>query len=488
MHGRISRYSMSTGSGVVTNYSKKIFELRKENWHDRKLLPAAGMYIEFRLNESGVIVDAHSSVYQDFPPDSLIKEIDFWKTDSDEELQAKESELRIQHAEEIFKQTNYLEMKQINVSISIDDCLAEYFSPETSAIKFSLSDIEEIPVENQLNYLIVRRFLSKAMDYLIYCDKSITPDVFANDLQKIGNLEYSYKALSQSSTQKPENIYPDVFLDKQLHYRGAIKAILGIKEKVIQLRNKSKFCVNEIRKLRNAIEIGKSKDTSLPAKLETQKNIMLKAEEEIKILVQCQERLESLTKNFKDSHLSTFGESFKKMHTKLLDETRVALNIVTTALDNKMWKMAMASTSVHNSFFKHDINNSYCTMTFYGQYLKRLDKNKLADNEKTGYNYYHKYKKQHEKLFLIYTTNQKLEMKLKIQIMSASKEYAVVIAKTDGEFYSQINAQQFEIGYIDPFIRGNPKQLVEDAKNSKHNKTTRFVIISPQQVAKITAN
>ena len=61
MHGRISRYSMATGSGVVTNYSKKIFELRKEHWHDRKLLPAAGMYVEFRLDESGHIVDAHSS-------------------------------------------------------------------------------------------------------------------------------------------------------------------------------------------------------------------------------------------------------------------------------------------------------------------------------------------------------------------------------------------------------------------------------------------
>ena len=277
MHGRISRYSMATGSGVVTNYSKKIFELRKEHWHDRKLLPAAGMYVEFRLDESGHIVDAHSSAYQEFGADSLIKEMDFWKTDTDEELRTKETDLRNQIAENIFKQTNYLEMKSIEASVSVEDCLKEYFTPESNSIKFSLADIEEIAPENQLNYLIVRRFLSKAMDYLVYCDKNITPDVFASDLQKVNNLEYSYKALVQSANLKPESIYQDMFLEKQLHYRGAIKAILGIKEKTIQLRNKAKFCMNEVRKLRNQMELNK-KDSTLPAKLETQKTIMAKAE------------------------------------------------------------------------------------------------------------------------------------------------------------------------------------------------------------------
>ena len=483
MHGRISRYSMATGSGVITNYSKKIFELRKEYWHDRKLLPATGMYVEFRLDENGRIVDAHSSAYQEFSENSLIKEIDFWKTDTDEELKTKEADLRNQIAESIFQKTNYLEMKNIEVSVPIEDCLKEYFAPESQAIKFSLTDIEEISTENQLNYLVVRRFLSKAMDYLVYCDKNITPDVFALDLQKVNNLEYSYKALLQSSGLKPEAIYETVFLDKQLHYRGAIKAILGIKEKVIQLRNKVKFCMSEVKKLRTKIE-AKQKDPSLPGKLETQKNIMAKAEEEIKILASCQERLESITKLFRDGHLSSFVDAFHSAHAKLKDETHNALNLVATALDNKMWKISMASTSVHNNFFKHDVNSPYCTMTFYGQYLKRLDKNKLADNEKTGDNYYHKYKKQHEKLFLIYTTNQKLEMYLKLQIMSASKEYSVMIAKTDGEFLSHINSKSFEIGYIDPFIRGNPNQLIEDAKTSKHNKTTRFVVISQKQAMK----
>lgn len=485
MHGRISRYSMITGSGVVTNYSKKIFELRKEQWHDRKMLPAAGLYVECRLDANGFIVDAHSSIYQEFGENSLIKEIDFWKTETDEELKAKEQDLRNEIAEDIFKKTNYLEITHIDISMSITECLQEYFTSESSTIKTALVDIEEIPLDSQLQYLIVRRFLTKAIDYLIYCDKNVTPDMFASDLQKINSLEYSYRGFVQSANLKPDSIYTEVFLEKQLHYRGAIKAILGIKEKIIQLKNKVKFCINEMKKLRNQIEINKKEAQVLTQKLETQKKIATKAEEEIKVLSECQEKLEMLTKTFKESHFQEFGEELKRIHADLFDKTKSTLNLVCSNLDNKMWKIAMASTAVHNNFFKHDINSPYCTMTFYGQYLKRLDKNKLADSEKMGYNYYHKYKKQNEKLFLIYTANAKLEMHIKLQIMSASKQYGVVVVKTDGEFYSQINAQSFEIGYIDPFIRGNPKQLIEDAQKTKLNKTTQFAVISKQQATSI---
>ena len=485
MHGKISRYSMATGSGVVINHSKKIFELRKEHWHDRRMLPATGMYVECRLDENGAIIDAHSSAYQEFGENSLVREIDFWRTNTDEELRTKESDLRNKITEEIFQKTNYLEMQSIVVSIPIEDCLREYFVQEFNSIKFALSDVEEIPSEKQLNYMVIRRFLNKAMDYLMYCDRNVTLDVFALDLQKLHNLEYFFKGLMQSSNLKASSIYLDVFLEKQLHYKGAIKAILGIKEKVIQLRNKSKFCSSEMRRLRNQMEINK-KDTTLAQKIEAQKNSMLKANEEIGVLTQCQERLENLTKAFKENYFQEFSKKLKVMHIQLLDQTKSTLNLVCTILDDKIWKISMGSTAVINSFFKHDINSSYCAMTFYWQYLKRLDKNKLADNEKQGYNYYCRYKKLHEKLFLIYAINDKLEMYLKIQIMSASKDYSVVIAKTDGEFLTFVNRQVFETIYIGPFIKGNPKQIAEETKKSKLNQNTKVVIISQQQALAFT--
>ncbi len=491
MHGRISRYSMTTGSGVVVNYSKKIFELRKEHWHDRKMLPAAGMYVECRLDDNGLITDAHSSAYQEFSKDSLIKEIDFWKTDTDEELRTKEADLLNKYAEEIFEQTDYLSMQTIKISSPIKECLRKYFASESSAIKFALGEVEDIPADKRLNYFIMRRFLTKAMDYLIYGDKNVTRDIFAVDLQKINNLEYSYKALVQSSNTKPANIYQDVFLEKQLHYRGALKAILGIREKVIQLKNKSRFCAQDIRRMRSQIELKKVDNKKYPEvvqRMETQKTIMLKADEEIRILSQCQARLETLTKGFKERYAEEFEEQFQEVHSYLLDKAKIALDIVCTSLDDKIWKAGMSSSTITNSFFRHDVNGPFCAMTFYWQYLKRLDKNRLADSEKQGYNYYQRYKKAHEKLFLIYTVNERVEVYLKTQIMSASKYYSVVVTKTDGEFFAAINRQSFELGYIDPFIKSSPQQIVYEAKSSKFNSSTRFVIMSQQQAEAIMNN
>ena len=38
------------------------------------------MYVEFRTNDGGIqVTDARASKYQSFPPDALIREIDFWK-------------------------------------------------------------------------------------------------------------------------------------------------------------------------------------------------------------------------------------------------------------------------------------------------------------------------------------------------------------------------------------------------------------------------
>lgn len=78
MHGKITRYTATTGSGVIMNASKKIFELKKDSWHDGRNRPAVGMYVEFRTNDGGIqVTDARASKYQSFPPDALIREIDF---------------------------------------------------------------------------------------------------------------------------------------------------------------------------------------------------------------------------------------------------------------------------------------------------------------------------------------------------------------------------------------------------------------------------
>ena len=51
MHGKIVRYLSNNGKGVVINSSKMLFEFTKETWHDKKVIPMVGMYVEFRCDE-----------------------------------------------------------------------------------------------------------------------------------------------------------------------------------------------------------------------------------------------------------------------------------------------------------------------------------------------------------------------------------------------------------------------------------------------------
>ncbi|PAF48407.1 hypothetical protein BKH46_00390 [Helicobacter sp. 12S02634-8] len=483
MHGKIIRYSISIGSGVVTNASKKIFELRKESWHDTRFLPAVGMYVEFRCDSNGYsITDAKASNYQDFPPEALIKEIDFWKTDTDEELKQKEQDLQNQITQKIYKETNYATLRAIAASSSVQDCLKEYFAREFNTIKFILED-NDTQHSSKINYLSTKRFLLKAMDYLVFTDRNITMDTFASDLQKLNKLEYSYKNFTKNKNINFEKIYESCFLDLQYNYRGAIKAILSTKEKILQLNNKIKGSIYEIKQIKTKLENKKNDEKNLHTKLESIKLTIKKSEEEISALRQTLQNLTHLSEEFKREHFLTFKAVFKRFYELLINKTIEAMDICASSFDDKIWKLGMGSMAIKNMFFKHNINESYCAMTFLGQYLRRLDKNKLSENEKATYNYYYQYKQTHEKKFLIFTTNQKLEMALKIQIMSLSKNYSVMIVKKDGEFYTHINQQKFELGYIDPYVDADIKQLIEEAKSSKYNTDTRFAIVSKEQIA-----
>lgn len=481
MHGKILRYSISTGSGVVTNASKKIFELRKESWHDTRFLPVVGMLVEFRCNTNGYsIVDAKASFYQDFPSNSIIKEVDFWKTDTDEELKQKEQDIRNQITQKIFKETNYFTLSSIELSSSVQDCLKEYFAQEFSAIKFIING-SEVNEAGKINYLHLKRFLLKAMDYLVFTDRNITMDAFVEDLQTLNRLEYSYKNFTKNININIEKIYESSFLDMQYNYRAVNRAILSAREKILQLNNKIKNSIYETKQIKTKLDAKKKDEKALNARLDTIRTHISKAEEEINILKKCLDSLTKIVENFKNEYFKIFEVVFKKFYELLANKTKEAMNISASQLDEKVWKLGMSSTAIKNMFFKHDVNESYCSMTFLGQYLKRLDKSKLSENEKIVYNYYYNYKQNHEKKFLIFTTNQKLEMFLKIQIMSISKNYSVDIVKKDGEFYSKINSERYEFGYIDPYVDADLKQLIEEARASKFNQSTKFSIVSREQ-------
>ena len=112
---------------------------------------------------------------------------------------------------------------------------------------------------------------------------------------------------------------------------------------------------------------------------------------------------------------------------------------------------------------------------------------RLSDAEKMGYNFYERYKKIHQKFFIIYTTDPKLEMSLKTQIMSINKDYEVFPVRSDGEFMSHIHRYTFERGYIDQAIpHGDPASLIIEAQKSNRNKDSKFIIVTEEQATQIS--
>lgn len=482
MHGKILRYSISTGFGVITNHSKKIFEFRKESWHDNKFLPTAGLFVEFRCdNNSFVITDAKASYYQYFSSNSFIKEIDFWKSDNDEELKQKEQDMKNQIVQKIFKETNYFNLKVINPSTSIQDALEQYFAQEFSAIKFIMkeSGANDSPI---ISFLHVKRFLFKAMDYLVFTDRGVTMDTFAEELQKLNRLEYFYKNFTKNVHININEIYESCFLAIQYDYRGVCRAILSTEERILQLNNKIKNSIFEVKQIKLKLENKKNDGKSLKIKLENIRTIIVKSEEEIKILKKTLTSLKYTAETFSKQYVRAFEIMFKKIYQLLISKTKEAMDVYATQLDDKIWKIGMNSTAIKNVFFGQNIDNSYCAMTFLGQYFKKLDKSKLINNDKITYDYYSKFKELYEKKFLIFTTNQKLEIMLKMQIMSISKTHSVIVVKKDGEFYANISRQKFELGYIDPHVDTDIKQLLEEVRRSKYNENTHFSIVSKEQI------
>lgn len=489
VHGKILRYSNQTKNGVVVNASKKIFELRSKSWHDQRMMPSAGMLVEFRLDEGGyVITDCKASKYQSFPENGLIREIDFWRTNTDDELKSKEQDAKAAIAKQIFTETNYLKLNSIQLSAPIPETIKNYFQDEFNVLN-AIPNLEnpEEEANKHINYIIIKPYLHKAIDYLVFNDRHITIDNFADDLQIIGQLEYFYRHFQTSINLTPDKIYQECFLDVQYHYKGVIRAIETFNEKKLSLQNKIRVGSMELRSIQAKLDAKKGDPQMLEERKAKTRSIIAKAESDVKILNATIDRLKALADNFKKDNLTKFETIFHKMYEVLINKIKDAMDICATHIDNKLWKLGMASVAIKNTFFKHNINSPFCAMTFLGNHVKMLDKSKLRDNEYAVYQYYNKYMAKNAKDFLIFTDNPTFGLELKIKIMAASKFHNVVMYHKEIEYFSAVNRQSFELIYIDSELRfGTPASIIKIGKESKRNKNTNFAILSLAQIKTFT--
>lgn len=481
MHGKIVQYSHTTGAGTIINASKKLFDFKIASWHDNTKIPEINLLVEFRLeDESHNVIDIRSSKYQEFDNDSIVKERDFWKTNTDDELERLESNVFDELIAETYKKTDYSRMTSIPMSISIDKFIQYYFENETKIVKVAY----KLPIDGyeKLDYRIVNRFIKRTLDSLICVDRRITKDTFSIYLQILGKLQY-FTTPFYIAQQKAKKVFDEHFLSQQLYLNAANRKFINLKDDLLRLESRKKSTKSEI----NSIQIklssaGIKNEQALREKLAKLDAAYKEYSQSIITLTKMKDHISNMIDSFKKSYEKNFITRFDKVREQIFEHIKNSLNITMTSLDNKMWKLGMASEPIKNHFFKLQSSYSFCTLAFIQQYIKTLDSSKLNDNDRLLSIYINKYKERNTKKILIVSNKSEFETKLKFNILTQYKDFLVTKTNKKVEYLIIIANQKFDFVIIDNDMKEDkPIDMIIQGKNSKFNKDATFILIDTEE-------
>lgn len=475
MHGRIVQYSHSTGSGIIINNHKKLFDFKLINWHDKTRIPEINLLVEFKCDDDNLsVISVKSSHYQEFGKDSIIKEADFWRTLSDDELEKLEFGVFEDLITKVCKETNYEILSDIKPSISIENFIEYHFEAENHIIQIAL----KLPTNGYelLDYRILTRFLMRTLDSLIYTEKRITKDTFSAYLEIYSKLQYFVTPFYKNS-QNAEKIY-EIFLSQQLYFTAAKRKLINVKDDLLRVENKLHTTKSQVFSNEQKLSGSNNKhQNEVRERLEKLK-AQLKELNESKIhLTKLKEKLEGMIKAFKERYEANFAKQFDIVREKIFEQIKLALNTTITSLDNKMWDLGMKSDPIKNHYFKLDTNYSFCILAFVLQYIKMLDTTKLSDNDKILHSYIARYRERNTKNILIVSSDDKLKNKMKIKLFSAYKDFLITTTEKKMEYEIIIANQRFDFVIIDNELEDcNAIEMVIFGKSKKHNKNAKFII------------
>lgn len=475
MHGRIVQYSHTTGSGIIINNHKKLFDFKLINWHDKTRIPEINLLVEFKCDDDNLsVISVKSSHYQEFGKDSIIKEADFWRTLSDDELEKLEFGVFEDLITKVCKETNYEILSDIKPSISIENFIEYHFEAENHIIQIAL----KLPTNGYelLDYRILTRFLMRTLDSLIYTEKRITKDTFSAYLEIYSKLQYFVTPFYKNS-QNAEKIY-EIFLSQQLYFTAAKRKLINVKDDLLRVENKLHTTKSQVFSNEQKLSGSNNKhQNEVRERLEKLK-AQLKELNESKIhLTKLKEKLEGMIKAFKERYEASFAKQFDIVREKIFEQIKLALNTTITSLDNKMWDLGMKSDPIKNHYFKLDTNYSFCILAFVLQYIKMLDTTKLSDNDKILHSYIARYRERNTKNILIVSSDDKLKNKMKIKLFSAYKDFLITTTEKKMEYEIIIANQRFDFVIIDNELEDcNAIEMVIFGKSKKHNKNAKFII------------
>lgn len=475
MHGRIVQYSHTTGSGIIINNHKKLFDFKLINWHDKTRIPEINLLVEFKCDDDNLsVISVKSSHYQEFGKDSIIKEADFWRTLSDDELEKLEFGVFEDLITKVCKETNYEILSDIKPSISIENFIEYHFEAENHIIQIAL----KLPTNGYelLDYRILTRFLMRTLDSLIYTEKRITKDTFSAYLEIYSKLQYFVTPFYKNS-QNAEKIY-EIFLSQQLYFTAAKRKLINVKDDLLRVENKLHTTKSQVFSNEQKLSGSNNKhQNEVRERLEKLK-AQLKELNESKIhLTKLKEKLEGMIKAFKERYEANFAKQFDIVREKIFEQIKLALNTTITSLDNKMWDLGMKSDPIKNHYFKLDTNYSFCILAFVLQYIKMLDTTKLSDNDKILHSYIARYRERNTKNILIVSSDDKLKNKMKTKLFSAYKDFLITTTEKKMEYEIIIANQRFDFVIIDNELEDcNAIEMVIFGKSKKHNKNAKFII------------
>lgn len=472
MHGKIAIYMDSTGRGTVVNSAKVFFDFNRHIWSDKRSMPSVGMLVEFHSDGKG-ITGIRPSKFQDFKEGDFITENDFWKTDNDNELEDVQNSRRSAYITELYRSTNYDTIEKIPLSFTIPQAIQNYFSGEilsVEALKSNVKDEKEIPCV--LDYFILKRFINKALDTLIFMDNSTEQTQFSALKSIVMHLENSYNDMKdRHKVINVTRIFNETFLSLQCHYQALVATIDTRKNRSVSLEAQMKTLQLEIN-LR-----GNSNQSS--EKIRAKEERMNKLKKENEYYKNSLKRLDAIRNDFYKKNFGIFENAFKLSREKLFTKIVTGLNLCATIIDVKIWHLSLKSSGVKNSYFtRSNIENSFCSLAFAEHYLSRLNKQALNPFDQKLLAYIKRITKEQRKKFLVVTSDLDLLCKIKIEIFGLNPYYLVKYAPKKVNYQSLMRDNTFDIVYIDEnHVWESVADIILQGKHFDKSGRTKFKLL-----------
>lgn len=474
MHGKIMVYMDSTGRGTVKNLANTFFDFNRQNWHDKKSMPSVGVFVEFH-SEGQKITSLKPSKYQEFKEGDFISEQDFWHTNDDNELEDIQNSRRSAYITKLYRTTDFDAMDHIPLSITIPQAIQKYFEGEILSVEALKVNMENNDKEAPciLDYFIIKRFLIKAFDTLIFMDNSINQSQFATIKSITMHLENSYNDMrDKQKLLNTARIFNENFLSLQCHYQALVATIDTRK-------NRLASCEAQLKTAQMELKLQTSKPKPDSEKIKAKQAKIEELIKEINYFKETCQKLEAMRKDFYDKNYKLFENAFKISREKLFQKIITGLNLCATITDTKIWSLSLNSSGVKNSYFtRNNIENSFCAISFAELYLSRLDKASLNPADQNLYTYVQKIIKEQSKKFLVITTDIDLLAKIKIQIFSLNPYYIVKYAPKKVNYQSLMRDNSFDIVYLDEKTAWeNVADIILEGKKFDRSGKTKFKLI-----------